>query len=310
MFCLEGERLVSSKVCIKVLMAEEKVSVSLESLKLVKLIHGNVFLASCGTDSVAVKVIRLFEGFSPEHAHEEVSMAKLASEFYPHMPKFLGSFECTSVVLEAHPLEELTTFKQEGKVTTSGGSYEPKPVVLLVNEYLKPLREYLKTVLREHESKVQVSALRQLWCLLQVAWERRKFVHGDLHLDNVMVRECKESILTFQVEGKEVKVQSYGVCVVPIDFGDSFVETNPKENSKLAESLASYWFHSLCFRNNGKRNNSLDVFWGCHGPYHCSEGDVEGFLIPLGPLSLESYLKGPQEYLLNLFRKEEVVKVL
>jgi len=73
------------------------------------------------------------------------------------------------------------------------------------------------------------SILYQVVFSLAVAQKEARFVHNDLHTNNIMWVSTEDEFLWYRVDGAVFRVPTYGRVIKIIDFGRSFVEHQGRE---------------------------------------------------------------------------------
>lgn len=124
-----------------------------------------------------------------------------------------------------------------------------------------------KNELDENKINLFKSVILQIILSIYSAFEYKKFIHNDLHLDNVLMRKTNKKIINYNIDGKDINILSYGFQICIMDFEMSFinVETTNKENQRffyldIEHMFADIFTHnSLSFEFNNE-NLIRDLF--------------------------------------------------
>jgi len=68
------------------------------------------------------------------------------------------------------------------------------------------------------------SCLTQLFCSLMQAYESKRIIHSDTHLDNVLLRKTTVTEIEYSLGGKLVRIPTNGYMIAIMDFELSFNE--------------------------------------------------------------------------------------
>jgi len=110
-------------------------------------------------------------------------------------------------------------FKKECKVFMDDKEYLPTSVLFL--EYISPHSFYDFT---KHADKALINSLiLGILCGLSIAQKHSEFTHYDLHIDNILIKECEpEAIFVYKIEDEVFSIPTYGFYPVIIDMGMSY----------------------------------------------------------------------------------------
>jgi len=109
----------------------------------------------------------------------------------------------------------------------------------MVSEYIygRSMREMIISPGRNFKSVF--TAISQICLALQMAYDRYKFTHQDLHLGNIIVSDLRDTkIIKYHIQNGEVYVAS-DVCAVIIDYGFSVIH-NGDEYVKIKKFNRKY----------------------------------------------------------------------
>lgn len=91
------------------------------------------------------------------------------------------------------------------------------------------------------------SVLQQTIMSICYAYDKCGFIHGDLHLDNILLKKTKKEIIKYKFLDEDVDIKTFGYKVVIMDFDSSFINVDKTlDNSKI------YWngILNMIFRLN------------------------------------------------------------
>ncbi len=110
-------------------------------------------------------------------------------------------------------------FKKDCKVFMDDKEYLPTSVLFL--EYISPHSFYDFT---KHADKSLINSLiLGVLCGLSIAQKHCEFTHYDLHIDNILIKECEpEAIFVYKIDGEVFSIPTYGFYPVIIDMGMSY----------------------------------------------------------------------------------------
>jgi hypothetical protein len=76
-----------------------------------------------------------------------------------------------------------------------------------------------------------ICVAKQVVYSLLYAYEKFGFVHGDMHLGNVLIRKTKKTVVSY---GDNITIPTNGSYAIIMDFGRSFVVPEDKRNEQMA----------------------------------------------------------------------------
>lgn len=286
-----------------------------EKIKFVRLLHtyGSNFEAQFQDvkDNVAVKALPVL---GDKKSENEIKITEAMSRFYPNATKYYDTFKCKSIawdlLIDRKPVDKLC---QDESSTVDNITYTPDDTYFMVTELIPiSLDGYMKELNDEKKKEVRLSVIRQIACLLQIAQDELKFEHGDLFSRNILLRPGDGSI-TYKVRGKEYTIETHGVIAVIIDFGESTIGSNKRPYYdvvtlwwSLFKRVSELEVRQGLFKE--KNDKTLDLFFGSHGVDFNDLGHnpIVDISIPFEPIDLEIFIRNPQEYLIDLFKKNKV----
>ncbi len=111
---------------------------------------------------------------------------------------------------------------EECKLFMDDKEYLPTSVLFL--EYVSPHSFY---DISKYADKALINSLiLGILCGLSVAQKHCKFTHYDLHIDNILIKECEpEAIFVYRIDGDVFAIPTYGFFPVIIDMGMSYCES-------------------------------------------------------------------------------------
>jgi hypothetical protein len=94
------------------------------------------------------------------------------------------------------------------------------------NLHTGPTQNRLYDVIKTKNISHVYSLIRQALLMIQILQLEKRFVHYDLHSNNILYKKCDEDIVLLYVidENSQYVVPTYGFCSVIIDFGFSYIE--------------------------------------------------------------------------------------
>jgi hypothetical protein len=115
--------------------------------------------------------------------------------------------------------EDEEELREECKLFMEDKEYLPTNVLFL--EYISPHSFYDFT---KHADKALINSLiLGILCGLSIAQNHCKFTHYDLHIDNILIKECEpEAIFMYKIEDEIFSIPTYGFYPVIIDMGMSY----------------------------------------------------------------------------------------
>lgn len=75
------------------------------------------------------------------------------------------------------------------------------------------------------------SLLKQCVCSCMYSYNEYGFIHGDLHLDNILFKKTNKKSIKY----KEIEIETNGYKLIIMDFDSSFIDVDIKQNIKF------YW---------------------------------------------------------------------
>jgi hypothetical protein len=95
------------------------------------------------------------------------------------------------------------------------------------------------------------SVLQQTVMSIFSAYEKCGFIHGDLHLDNILLKKTKKSVITYE---QNIEIKTYGYKIIIMDFDSSFI------NIDIMNGIEFYWLnlYNMLSRVNSDLGNSND----------------------------------------------------
>jgi len=115
--------------------------------------------------------------------------------------------------------EDEEELREECKLFMEDKEYLPTNVLFL--EYISPHSFYDFT---KHADKALINSLiLGILCGLSIAQKHCNFTHYDLHIDNILIKECEpEAIFVYKIEDEIFSIPTYGFYPVIIDMGMSY----------------------------------------------------------------------------------------
>lgn len=111
---------------------------------------------------------------------------------------------------------------EECKLFMDDKEYLPTSVLFL--EYVSPHSFY--DISKYADKSLINSLILGILCGLSTAQKHCKFTHYDLHIDNILIKECEpEAIFVYRIDGEVFAIPTYGFFPVIIDMGMSYCES-------------------------------------------------------------------------------------
>lgn len=173
---------------------------------------------------VVHKVSRAFDYIAEHEATIASTMEMLGSRHFPH---YLG----TKVMFA-------TPGKKGAIPSTLRTQTASIPKLVTLWEYVQGevLGEFLKR--QDVSEKVLVNCVLQVLYLLEELRSKIKFVHGDLHTNNIIITPSEDSSpFEYTIAGRKEALENLGFTVKMIDFGNAIIWS---EMPLLATPLYSY----------------------------------------------------------------------
>ena len=124
--------------------------------------------------------------------------------------------------------------EEESSEEESEGEYEDCKLFMEDREYLPTSVLFLEYVsphsfydFTKYADKSLINSLiLGILCGLSIAQKHCKFTHYDLHIDNILIKECEpEAIFLYRIDGEAFAVPTFGFFPVIIDMGMSYCES-------------------------------------------------------------------------------------
>jgi hypothetical protein len=93
------------------------------------------------------------------------------------------------------------------------------------------------------------SVLQQTIMSICYAYDKCGFIHGDLHLDNILLKKTKKNVIVY---GDNIEIKTYGYKIIIMDFDSSFI------NIEHQSGIEFYWLnlYNVLTRVNSDIGNS------------------------------------------------------
>jgi len=144
--------------------------------------------------------------------HEDLTMKRL-NEMKDFCPHFVGSYGIRRLPVNSDFSESTDSPFHISK--------EDKHIFqdVLFIEYIKNSIT-LTSQIDNLDPRRVYAIIRQVLLALEMGQQYCKFVHFDLHTDNILLSECeKNSVFLYRFQDKSIAVPTYGVYPILIDFG-------------------------------------------------------------------------------------------
>jgi hypothetical protein len=120
---------------------------------------------------------------------------------------------------------------EDCKLFMDDREYLPTSVLFL--EYVSPHSFYDFT--KYADKSLINSLILGILCGLSIAQKHCKFTHYDLHIDNILIKECEpEAIFVYRIDGEAFAIPTFGFFPVIIDMGMSYCESLKGDTMKTS----------------------------------------------------------------------------
>lgn len=105
------------------------------------------------------------------------------------------------------------------------------------------------------------SCIIQIICSLMQAYELKRVIHNDMHLDNVLIKKTTRETIEYTLNGKLISIPTNGLIISIMDFEQSLYErpeTKGSGISYLYDDL-KHMLADLRYRTNVKVDNDTDL---------------------------------------------------
>jgi len=174
-------------------------------------------------------IYKISKDFDFTVRHEAAVMRSLndLSRYCPYFCNFVGLFKYP--VYDRYLSEDTNPFRESEHVVKTD---------VLLTEYI-PGSVSLTSQLKKFSKEQNFSVITQVLIALETAQKYKNFSHYDLHTDNILITECPEEVMVFNLKGHGTDcsywVFNAGILPRLIDFGYSHV--SEIKNSHLYGSL-------------------------------------------------------------------------
>lgn len=105
------------------------------------------------------------------------------------------------------------------------------------------------------------SCLLQIICSLIQAYETKSIIHNDMHLDNVLIKKTKRSIIEYKVNDKPIPIITNGYIISIMDFEQSLNETPDTKGSGISYLYGDLknMLGDLRYRTNLQVENDMEL---------------------------------------------------
>jgi hypothetical protein len=170
----------------------------------------------------------------------------------PFCPNFVGNVGCVELPIsrtfiyentpedsdyessetdESSEEEEDQEEYEDCKLFMDDREYLPTSVLFL--EYVSPHSFYDFT--KYADKSLINSLILGILCGLSIAQKHCKFTHYDLHIDNILIKECEpEAIFVYRIDGEAFAIPTFGFFPVIIDMGMSYCESLKGDTMKTS----------------------------------------------------------------------------
>jgi len=189
---------------------------------------GIIQLKNDATNKVVFKVSNCVD-FSIEHESIVLDQINKIANYCPH---FMYKFAELDLPISSN------YFTKEGK-KGNGVLQDPKTIAttpILFTEFISKYTFY--HAIKGYDKNVISSLLIQVLTALKISQEKCNFTHYDLHMDNILVRECDPNTVHLYIlpDGEVVFVPTYGLVPVIIDMGSA----HSKGHKRMLSSSENY----------------------------------------------------------------------
>lgn len=130
-----------------------------------------------------------------------------------NFPRYYGEFSCRA-----------PAFDEKAAVPALCDPDGPRQIHYFVTEQLPvTYNAYVAQLNAEQKVVLHSTMFQQLSCALQCAYDKYVFVHNDLNTSNIMIKPTDLAAAEYVIRGKVRSVETHGMLIVIIDFGESTV---------------------------------------------------------------------------------------
>ena len=182
-----------------------------------------------------------------EHEHFVLSKVNALRSYCPNFVMSMG-------LLPAYVNREFFEEQEHDSDTNIFDAEEnPIPTNYLLIEYVNNVA--FRHIIKYSSKATVTGVLVGVLCALQIAQNKLKFVHYDLHSDNILMKQVEEdSYFAYVIKGKVVVYPTFGWYPVIIDMGSSYI----------AEVDEQPFRASVCHCHHGLQSNYFDPLSDVH----------------------------------------------
>jgi len=166
--------------------------------------------------------------YTIEHESMVLEDLKQIEEFCPH---FMSKYDIIELPVSSIFFQE--PHEEYGFMEDSSDYFMTQ---VMFTEYISRFTYY--HYLRSGKIPIVNSLILQTLCGLHMSQEHVKLTHYDLHLDNILIRNCEENTIHLYTLDKDLSlmVPTYGSVPLVIDMGSSY----SKSSDRLLTSIEHY----------------------------------------------------------------------
>lgn len=170
---------------------------------------------ACGSERVVFKLsVSLDKGVE----HENLVSTEL-NKLRPYCPHFVGNVGMINLPISNDFVNE----PEKESLFKNNNDYFPCNVLLI--EYVSPISFYHVCKYLHSNKSLIISQFVQIMMALAFAQQDCMLTQYDMHLDNILERQCEETALfLYRHKGRNILVPTYGLYPVIIDLGSSYVK--------------------------------------------------------------------------------------
>jgi hypothetical protein len=175
----------------------------------------------------------------------ELAVGFALNTLKPVLPNFTfmyGGFYCSESQTSSTSMASISCPEPKNK-------QQPSLTTLIIQQSIPSAKPINKIQLTPREYEITFNeTILQLAHVLNIAQQRLKFQHNDLHDENVLLRQIPKSV--FDIKGKKYNIRLHGVTEIPviIDYGFTVVtvdgmiicDGNKPGNPKLVQDKSCY----------------------------------------------------------------------
>ena len=150
----------------------------------------------------------------------------LENEKIPGFISYMCIFECLD---DTHKQKKIPT-----TICNSKDISENHKVLLM--PYIKD-GSILKYEWKAEMFPILITTIQQVLMSSFVAFYKCGFIHGDFHLDNIMIKKTKKKEIIYNWENSSISIPTNGYKIIILDFDSSWI------GNEIKDKIETYWLN-------------------------------------------------------------------